>query len=438
MEEYTCQEEYLRDLEGRAALPAGFRAASVPLDFFPEERRLETPLPMALTLLELVKPTDSFAGVFTRNAFPGAPVIIGRERISRRDLQVRGVLINNKVANAGAPGGRERAEELLEALAEAYGPDSGARGTDFFPASTGVIGWSLPTAAMKRALAPLLEARQDDTVLPAARGIMTTDAYPKVRSCRVGEGRITAIAKGAGMIEPCMGTMLVYILTDLDIPREELQEALGIAAAHSFNRISIDGDQSTSDMALILSSRRIRKPEGSSFQGALERLCADLARDIVRNGEGTTHVIEVCVEGAPGEEAAEILGKGILNSPLVKTAVFGNDPNVGRLLGALGDAWGGSGGGRRTGWGPFPVETLTLFLWEEPVFTGGQFELDPEKEERLSSRLADAAFDNSAGFPPHDKKVILRVDLGVGPGRAVVWGSDLSYGYVRENADYRT
>lgn len=457
-EVFQSREAYEEALRQRAVLPAGFRAGMVPLEFFPEERRVESPLPMNLSVIELEEPTESFAGVFTRNAFPGAPVLLGRERL--KAAATRGVLINNKIANVGSADGRERAETLLRSWAEG----SGVSGGEYFGASTGIIGWGLPMKAMTEALPSLRESLQSESLFPVARGIMTTDAFPKVRRCAVGPGSIVGVAKGAGMIEPNMATMLVYLLTDLRVDRDFLRETLAWAVEETFNAISIDSDQSTSDMVLAFASHQIDLeaavqqagpggpggpggPDGTCgssekngsprefFRQALLGVCRDLAEDIVRNGEGTRHVLEVRVSGAPSREVARAAAKGVINSPLVKTAVFGNDPNVGRLIGALGDCLGNRAA---RGEESVSLEKLRLRLEGEEIFARGGFLLDPEKEERLSSSLREASFDNSMGFPPHRKKVILEADLGKGKAAALVLGSDLSYDYVRENADYRT
>jgi glutamate N-acetyltransferase/amino-acid N-acetyltransferase len=265
-----------------------------------------------------------------------------------------------------------------------------------------------------------------------ARAIMTTDRYPKLRSRAVGAGRLVGVAKGAGMIEPHLGTMLCFLCTDVEVGRDELRAALCWAADRTVNRISIDGDQSTSDMAIVLSSRAKGHVDPAAFREALRQVLAELAADIVRNGEGTSHVIRVAVSGASDDEAAVGAGKAVVNSPLVKTAVCGNDPNVGRLAGAIGD-WAGSAAPR------LDPSTVSVRLGGVEVLAGGSFRLDAAKEERLCSYLRDAAFDPAGrGFPAHDRYVDIEVSLGGGPGTAVILGSDLSAEYVRENADYRS
>jgi glutamate N-acetyltransferase/amino-acid N-acetyltransferase len=423
---YRSAEDYLADLEKRAVLPKGFRTATTNLMFVPKERPVKQPLPMRLNLLLLEEATAAFGGVFTRNAFPGAPVLLGKELLG--EPMNRGVLVNNKIANVGGPHALEDAKELQADAATVFG----LAASQLFVASTGVIGWSLPLQELKKALPELAQTMQSASALPLAQGIMTTDAWPKVRSRQLFGGRITAVAKGAGMIEPNMATMLVYILTDISLSRKSLREMLPRVVSKSFNSISIDSDQSTSDMALIWSSQRVACPDSVQFEQALEDLCRELAQDIVRNGEGSSHVLEVRVVGASDRAQAQVAGKAIVNSPLVKTALYGNDPNVGRVLASVGDAFG------NLGLTLLPT-AITLAIAGETVFEKGAFQLDPMKEERLSLAFSAAALpEKKAGFPPHENNVVFTLDLGQGEGAAVVWGSDLSYEYVRENADYRS
>lgn len=426
MESYPSAEAYLADLESRAALPEGFRISTAAIAFRPVERAVPRPLSMNLSLILLDRETADFAAVFTANRFPGAPVAIGRERLARAGL--RGVLVNNKIANVGTPTGRADAERVLAAL----GREVGAPGDAFLPASTGIIGWRLPVAEMEAALPGLVRGARGGSLAPVARAIMTTDRFAKLRSRAVGAGHLVGVAKGAGMIEPRLGTMLCFLCTDVAVGRDELRAALAWAVERTMNRISIDGDQSTSDMAVLLSSGARGPVDEGTFREALRQVLAELAADIVRNGEGASHVMRVTVSGAPDDETAAAAGKAVVNSPLVKTAVCGNDPNVGRLAGAIGD-W-------ASGAAPWlEASSVAIRLGGEDVLAGGAFRLDAAKEERLSAYLRGAAFDPaSRGFPAHDRFVDIEVSLGGGTGTAVILGSDLSAEYVRENADYRS
>jgi glutamate N-acetyltransferase / amino-acid N-acetyltransferase len=422
-------------LETQARLPEGFRAGTATLEFTP----IEAPRPgrMNLALLAMDRPTAAFALKFTRNAFPGAPVLVGRGRLAGGRLGA--VLVNNKISNVGAPGGVEAAERICAAVAGHLGLAPG----EVLPASTGVIGWRLPVDRMVEALPRAVAALREGSVLPAAEAIMTTDLYPKVRRAEVGGGSVVGIAKGAGMIEPSLATMLVFLLTDLDVPREELRASLDEAVESSFNAISVDSDTSTSDTVVLLASGRRPRPDRGAFREALGRVCSDLAEDVVRNGEGVHHVVRVRVEGAPDAAAARAVGKAVVNSPLVKTAVAGNDPNVGRLLCAVGKLAGERGLSLDTG-------RLRLRLGGEALFEGGAMRLDQEKERRLAAHLSGAELYRSAppkdglafvppvDFPVHERSVEMEVDLGLGGGSAEVLGADLTHEYVTENADYRS
>jgi glutamate N-acetyltransferase/amino-acid N-acetyltransferase len=424
MSAFETEEQYLRELESRSGLPEGFTAATTTLDFTSLERGKKLSMNLAVIVLE--QATSGFAGVFTNNRFCGAPILVGRRRV--REERLRAVLINNRIANVGARGGVEDAELLCDAVGKLI-DEPGQR---VIPASTGIVGWKLPVREMRDALPSLMEGLHRESALSLARAIMTTDSYPKIHREEVGQGFILGVAKGAGMIEPHMGTMLVFLLTDVTMNREQLNRSLTHCVERTFNRISVDSDQSTSDMALLFSSGA--KPEVSEveFRTALEKVCARLAEDVVRNGEGVGHVIRVRVTAAAEEAIAAAAGKAIVNSPLVKTAVFGNDPNVGRIVAALGDC---------ADLEDFALDLnkLRVTLGGMEIFAGGCFRLDAEKESRLNEYLKECALDPDArGFPVHDRRVELEINLGTGKAEAEVLGADLSYQYVNENADYRS
>ncbi len=426
MEIYKSEKEYLAELEKRATLPKGFLVSTESLRFYPLEREVKEPLSMNLSLIVTEKPTPLFGAVFTRNAFPGAPVLIGRSKISSEYF--RGVIINNKIANVRARGGVEDAKRVVYELSRILKE----REEYFFPSSTGIIGWRIPVEEMIKTLPKLVEGLNNRSLLPIARAIMTTDSFPKLRSERVGDGIIVGIAKGAGMIEPNMGTMLSYILTDIAMDREFLREALSSCVERSFNRISIDGDQSTSDTAMVISSGIRARVSEQVFYEKLLSVCKKLAEDIVRNGEGVGHVIEVTVRNAGNKSLAKEVGKAIINSPLVKTAIFGNDPNVGRFISSVGDFLGNRGV-------TVEADKVKIAVGEEVVFERGYFSLDVDKEKRLVEYLKSCFLDpESKGYPRHDRKVEIVVDLGMKEGMAVVIGADLTYQYVKENADYRS
>jgi glutamate N-acetyltransferase / amino-acid N-acetyltransferase len=421
-------------LASQAALPAGFRVGTTQLDFTPRE----TPKParMTLTVMALEQATPSFAAMFTRNAFPGAPILIGRERLAEPALAA--IVVNNKISNVCAPGGVEASERVCVAAAHALG----VAPRQVLPCSTGVIGWTLPVDAMVAALPRAAAAMSRDSVLPAAEGIMTTDLFPKIRRAAVGAGSIVGIAKGAGMIEPNLATMLVYLLTDVDLPRADLRAMLPRAVETTFNAISIDSDTSTSDTVVLVASNRTSCRDRDAFERALHQVCADLAEDIVRNGEGVRHVIRVAVRNAAGAGLARALGKAVVNAPLFKCAVAGNDPNVGRLVQAIGKHVGAHAPDT-------DLSKLRAWMGGVEIFARGVFQLNPEKEAALVAHLRQAELYASAAptngvftapidYPPHQRCVEVEIDLGSGEESAVVLGGDLTHEYVSENADYRS
>jgi len=424
--EFQAESDYRDHLRTLAALPRGFSAGTTRLSFVPQERPTLEPYRMNLSLILADEPIRAFGGVFTRNAFPGAPVLIARERMSAQT--VRGVLINNKIANVRAVDGLRDAHSLTQSLGERLG----LSGEEILSVSTGIIGWKLPIREMEAALPDLVTSLGKRDSLDVADAIMTTDSFPKIRRVALGEGALVGIAKGAGMIEPDMATMLVFILTDVDVEREVLRASLRRAAGRSFNRISVDGDMSTSDMVLFLSSSRVPGVSEQELRQALDDLCDRLAGDIVRNGEGTGHVVRVEARELPDDRLAAEVAKAIVNSPLVKTAVFGNDPNVGRILSAIGDFAG------RNGIDLDPTR-IRIRVGDELVFTDGAFHIDREKEIRLSEYLKVAALNpRLRGYPQHQREVRIEVSCGAGSGESFAIGADLSDQYVRENADYRT
>ena len=399
-------------------------------------REAPKPSKMTLTLIALDRPTADFAAVFTKNAFPGAPVIVGRQRLN--EPQLGAIVVNNKISNVCAPGGVEASERICAATAQLLGISA----TEVLPSSTGVIGWTLPVDAMIAGLPPVAKALAGGSIIPAAEGIVTTDLYPKVRRAAVGNGSIVGIAKGAGMIEPNLATMLVYILTDVAVPRAELRAMLTRAVDASFNTISVDSDTSTSDTVVVVSSGRVANENLGLFEQALHQVCRDLAEDVVRNGEGVRHVIRVAVKNAATPALARALGKAIVNAPLFKCAGAGNDPNVGRLVQAIGKYVGASA----------PDTDLTKLratMGGIEIFARGVFQLNPDKEVALVRHLRDAELYASApakdgvfappvDFPPHERCVEIEVDVGSGSATATVIGGDLTHEYVSENADYRS
>jgi glutamate N-acetyltransferase/amino-acid N-acetyltransferase len=422
-------------LASQAKLPAGFRVGHTRFEFMPREA--PKPAKMTLTLIALDQPTPDFAAVFTRNAFPGAPVIVGRKRMHEPALGA--IIVNNKISNVCAPGGVEASEAICAELARLLEIPA----KQVLPSSTGVIGWTLPVDAMLGALPQAVKSLEPGSVLPAAEGIVTTDLYPKVRRADISSGgSIVGIAKGAGMIEPNLATMLVYILTDIAVPRTELRAMLSRVIDASFNAISVDSDTSTSDTVALVSSSKVPCTDLGAFEHGLHQVCRDLAEDVVRNGEGVRHVIRVTVRNAASSVLARSLGKAIVNAPLFKCAVAGNDPNVGRLVQAIGKYVGGVA--PKT-----DMSKLRAWMGGVEIFANGVFQLNPDKENALVAHLRGAELYPSApakngvftapiDFPPHERCVEIEIEVGNGVASATVLGGDLTHEYVSENADYRS
>ena len=431
---FTNRDAHRAWLNRQASLPAGFRVGTTRFEFMPREA--PKPAKMTLTLIALDQPTPDFAAMFTKNALPGAPIIVGRKRLNEATLGA--IIVNNKVSNVCAPGGVEASEKICAELAKLLNLSP----SQVLPSSTGVIGWGLPVEAIIGALPQTTIALTGESIMPAAEGIVTTDLYPKVRRADVGAGSIVGIAKGAGMIEPNMATMLVYLLTDLAVPRAGLRAALTRAVNTSFNTISVDSDTSTSDTVALVSSSRVPCPDLAAFEAALTQVCRDLAEDVVRNGEGVRHVMRVSVTAAATPELARAVGKAIVNAPLFKCAVAGNDPNVGRLVQAIGKYIGANAP-------ETDLSRLRLRLGGIEIFSHGVFQLNPEKENALVAHLRDAelyasappkdgVFTAAVDYPPHERCVEIEVEIGDGSAAAIVIGGDLTHEYVSENADYRS
>jgi glutamate N-acetyltransferase/amino-acid N-acetyltransferase len=363
----------------------------------------------------------SCAGVFTRNAFCAAPV-----HVARRHLQAdnpRYLLINSGNANAGT--GEQGMRDALgscEALARA----AGCSAEQVLPFSTGVIGMNLPlermTAAMPKALAALEESGWEQ----AARAIMTTDTRPKLFSRRfefAGETvTLTGMAKGSGMIRPDMATMLAYLATDLAVEPQILQSCLVEAVQPSFNSITVDGDTSTNDACMLMASGVSKLPRLAdrnsplyqAFSQVLNQLCMDLAREIVRDGEGATKLVEVLVQEARDETEARNVAYTIAHSPLVKTALFASDPNWGRILAAVG----------RAGIEALDIDGVRIWLDDVCIVRDGG--RSPDYTEEAGQQVMD------------QPEFTIRVGLGRGHAGTHVLTCDFSYDYVKINAEYRT
>ncbi len=360
------------------------------------------------------------AALFTRSSMPGAPVVVSRRHLGASAGQARGLVINAGRANAftGAAGERD-----AETMAQRYAAAIGARPEEVLIASTGVIGEPLRMEPLCAGLeAPGFGSA---TWLDAARAIGTTDTFPKLASRRTeidgAPVTITGLAKGSGMIRPDMATMIAAAFTDAAIPAAVLQRLLADANAVSFDCISVDGDCSTSDSLFLMASGvaghdPVTDPDDSrlaAFVEALSGVLTDLATQVVRDGEGAQKVVTITVTGASDDAAAKRVGMTVANSPLVKTAIAGSDPNWGRIVMAVGNA----------GVAAAP-DRLDIRLGGHPVTRNGARHPD------YSEELAAA---HMAG-----REIDIAIDLGMGAGKARVWTCDLTHGYISINADYRS
>jgi glutamate N-acetyltransferase/amino-acid N-acetyltransferase len=355
------------------------------------------------------------AGVFTKNTIPGAPVLVGREHL--KDGLLQAVIVNSKNANVATERqGIEDSITICRLVAESCGMEPGM----VLPSSTGVIGRLLPMETITKACKGVKQdfGRSEQHIEAFARSIMTTDTRPKWVSARIGEATILGIAKGAGMIEPNMATMLCYFVSDAKIASDKLQPMLGRVVDRSFNRISVDTDTSTSDTVVILSNGLAGQVEEDEFEAVLSEMAIYLAKEIARDGEGATKLIELLVSGARTEEQALLTAKAVINSPLVKTAIYGADPNWGRFVMAIGKAF------------QYSVDVRELRI----IFGQGDHRLQIDAETLERNKV-----------PLHEISEMLKKDeihveivLGNGPYSERVWGCDLTEEYVKINAYYTT
>jgi len=374
-----------------------------------------------LVVFEL-HPGAAVAGVFTANRFCAAPVQLCREYLDS-GADIRALVINTGNANAGTGAdGLQRARKVCAALAQLMG----VQGQQVLPFSTGVIMETLPVERIEAGLPAALADLDSSHWADAAQGIMTTDTLPKAASRQVQIGgrtvTVTGIAKGAGMIRPNMATMLGFVATDAVIDAGLLQSLVRDAADASFNRITIDGDTSTNDSFVLIATQQAGHPPITSLDGSDGRALRDavvavsqqLAQAIVRDGEGATKFITVVVQGGRTQAECKLAAYAIAHSPLVKTAFFASDPNLGRILAAVGYA----------GIDDLDQGLIDLFLDDVHVVQqGGRH---PAYREEDGQRVMKQA------------EITVRVDLHRGNASTEVWTCDLSLDYVRINADYRS
>jgi glutamate N-acetyltransferase / amino-acid N-acetyltransferase len=376
--------------------PRGFRCASRNVGLKPADRDLT---------LFASDPEASAAAIFTRNRFPGAPVILGRETI--RGGRLRAVLANSKVSNvATGTRGLENARRMAAAAARELDttPDR------ILVSSTGVIGVQLPIEVIERGVPGMAAELQDDPLI-GAEGIMTTDTHPKALSASVGAGTITWVAKGSGMIEPDMATMLAYIFTDVRLDAPTLDRLLRAAAHVSFNMLSVDTDTSTSDTCVLMANGEAGTVDEDAFAAVLTAGCVRMTEILARDGEGAQHLLRATVREAATDADARQVAKSLVNSPLIKTMVHGADPNVGRLLMAVGKC-----------------VDCTI----DPARTDAWINGHPVVREGTRLAFDDQVVRATLGAETVD----LEVSLGTGTCRATAYGCDLTAGYIDENAAY--
>jgi glutamate N-acetyltransferase/amino-acid N-acetyltransferase len=406
----TSSLQTLETIAGGVTTPQGFQAAGLPIGIKAKAGARD------LALIVSDRPATA-AAVFTTNKAPAAPVQVSRQHLQSTQGSARAIVVNAGCANAcTGEVGMSDAREMASLTAKAIG----CRDEEVLVASTGVIGVNLKMDKVRAGVPAAAQALSADGGADAALAIMTTDPFPKEAAVRLVIGGrdvlIGGMAKGSGMIEPMMATMLGFVTTDAAVPPAMLTRALREVADDTFNAITVDGECSTNDCVILLangaSGVTITDAEYSAFADGLRTVCLRLALGIVRGGEGATKLITVTVTGAATSAEARKAAKAIANSPLVKTAVHGGDPNWGRLIAVAGRAG-----------VEFVLERARVTIGPIVLFSDG--------------RPFDDAAPEAANYLKNDD-IALAVDLGAGSAGSTVWTCDLSAEYVRINAEYRT
>ena len=380
----------------KPVFPRGFRCASRNVGLKPQAKDL------AIFVSEV---EASAAAVFTRNHFPGAPVILGRETI--RGGRLRAIVANSKVSNVATG---ERGVDHARRMAAAAAAELGTSADRVLVSSTGVIGVQLPIEKIERGIRGIAADLVSDPMI-GAEGIMTTDTHPKALSASVGDATVTWVAKGSGMIEPNMATMLAYIFTDAAVESSTLDRMLRGAVHGTLNMLSVDSDTSTSDTCAILANGLAGSVDEAELARVLTAGCLRMTEILARDGEGAKHLLRVAVRGASSEQDARRVAKSVVNSPLVKTMVHGADPNVGRLLMAVGKCFECT----------IRPESTDAWINGHQVVRGG-----------ARAEFDDATVRAALGR----EQVDLEIDLGIGSFAATAFGCDLTQGYIDENAAY--
>lgn len=361
-------------------------------------------------------PGTSIAGVFTRSATRSVPVLDCQGKLGGAPDAAAAILVN--AGNSNAFTGR-KGVDAVNAIVESTASATGVPAQRVFTASTGVIGEPLPFDRITEKLEVLNSSLSPDAIAGAANAIMTTDTYPKGAAARCEiEGtpvKIAGIAKGSGMIAPDMATMLVYIFTDARIDQNDLQEMTSRISETTFNCITVDSDTSTSDSLIVAATGAsgVEAHNNAAFEKALHDVMLDLAHQVVRDGEGASKFVEIQVTGAADTADAKVHALSIANSPLVKTAIAGEDPNWGRVVMAVGKS------GAR-------ADRDALSIWFGDTLVADHGWVSPDYDEAKAARHMKGDY------------IRIRADIGIGSGEATVWTCDLTHGYIDINADYRS
>ncbi|WDE98166.1 bifunctional glutamate N-acetyltransferase/amino-acid acetyltransferase ArgJ [Lentisphaera profundi] len=349
--------------------------------------------------------TAEAAAVFTRNLVPGAPVIAGREIIKKAKLQA--VVVNSRVSNVGTGDeGVKRAYRMSAAASE----ELNCNEDEVIMSSTGVIAVPLPVEKIEAGLVGMKADLCADPLV-GARGIMTTDTYAKAISISCDKYTLTIVGKGSGMIEPNMATMLVYAFTDAEIAASDLDAVLRVSVNQSFNMLSIDTDTSTSDTVVAMANGLAGKVDLDEFQERFSAACIRMTEMLARDGEGASKLLKIIIEEAVDEKQAKVYARAMVNSPLIKTMSHGCDPNIGRMLMALGKCFDND----------LDVAKLELIVNDVTVFVDS---VKTDFDEKALRESIDS------------EEVVFKVKIGLGKGTATAYGCDLTHGYVDENAAY--
>ena len=365
-------------------------------------------------MLAEIAPGSSIAGVFTRSATRSANVLDCQRKLATIEDSTKGFALVVNSGNSNAFTGRA-GDASVERISDATGAILNIPASHVYTSSTGVIGERLPDDRITNVLAQLQGDLDPGAMDAAAHAIMTTDTYAKATSITVDGVAIAGIAKGSGMIAPDMATMLVYIFTDAKIAQNDLQTMVSEINDRTFNCITVDSDTSTSDTLLVAATctSGVNVTGSESFRNALQHVMLELAHQVVRDGEGATKFVEVSVTGAVSDNDARKVALAIANSPLIKTAIAGEDPNWGRVVMAVGKS--GAEADR---------DLLSISFGDIKVAENGW--VAPGYREELGAEYMKA------------QDLVIQTDLGLGGGNATVWTCDLTHGYIEINADYRS